>query len=354
MRLLGCALAAATLVACSVAPSDHADVRVRSSSAPRIIGGTPSTAAQDATVLLVLPDSFCTGTLIAPNLVLTARHCTSEMAGNDDCQYFTTDDDVTQIGVILGVDADDSQTPVATGKKLFHETSTDGCGQDIALVLLDHDIPGATIAPVRFTPVTTSDVGIAVGYGDGDDHGDPTPSRYQRAGVSILAVGPATYDYKTKKGATLPADVTAGELLSSESTCFGDSGGPLFDASGNVIGVTSRGIDDLCTDRPSVWEDVVSHQTLIENAANAAGHPLGAPTTPTPSDPPADPPSDPTPADPPSDDPTGGSATAHASDPAPTAQSGCSASSAPIEPTGLAGVVVGAALVLATALRRRR
>ena len=54
-------------------------------SADPIIKGKDSTSDQDAVVLIVKLDfksgiGACTGTLIAPNLVLTARHCVSNVA----------------------------------------------------------------------------------------------------------------------------------------------------------------------------------------------------------------------------------------------------------------------------------
>lgn len=52
---------------------------------------------------------------------------------------------------------------------------------------------------------------------------------------------PTSYTYKTKKGSSIPVSMSPGDLRSSESTCFGDSGGPLFDAAGFVIGVTRAG-----------------------------------------------------------------------------------------------------------------
>jgi len=115
--------------------------------------------------------------------------------------------------------------------------------------------------------VTTS------GYGD-DGTGNVTNGRFVRTGIKVDAVGPSDYSYTTAAGQALPVTLPAGEIGTGESTCFGDSGGPLFDAAGNVIGMTSRGIDGECNDRPSIYTDTASHAQVIMAAATAAGHPL--------------------------------------------------------------------------------
>ena len=362
--VIGLIASAVSGVACG-APSDTENANVsitQKGTDPRIIGGTPSTAAQDATVFINLADGFCTGSLIAPNLVLTARHCVTEMAGNDDCQHFTTDNDPATIGIALGVDASAFDTPtiVAHGTKLYVETNPSGCSYDIALIKLDQDIPNAAIAKVRFTQATTADVGTAIGYGDGDDKGNMTNGRYQRGGIAVTAIGPdTTATYTTAKGKTLNVDVSPGELMTGESTCFGDSGGPLLDAAGLIIGVTSRGVDDFCVDRPTIWSDVFSHLTLIEAAATDAGHPL----TPQSTTPDAGTTEDAGTSSSSSSssssgslgDTDAGNTTDHASDDTTTTTSGCSAAPSTSRAGGkrILAAIMGVALAIVARRRRR-
>lgn len=273
------------LVACS-APNEARDEDV-AAGAQAIVNGAPSTAINDAIVRIDIgtEGGFCTGTLIAPNLVLTARHCLSNMDENSECGTFTSNLTASTMSIRVGVSAGAS---VAKGKQLFVETGQDsGCSHDIGLILLDRDIPNAKTAPVRLGKLAVGEGAWTAGYGD-NGRGQVTPGRYEKGGLEIDAVGPSQYTYRTKQNQSMPVTVPTGEIVTGESTCFGDSGGPLLDMKGNVIGVTSRGIDGSCIDRPSIYSDTASHTPLIRAAAQASGHTIaeadapapGTPTTP--------------------------------------------------------------------------
>jgi secreted trypsin-like serine protease len=271
MRLAPSLLFVATsaVVACFDTPREEQ----RASTHSHIVGGTPSTSAQDATVMLTENGEFaCTATLIAPNLILTARHCVATLDEESDCGIVQKDHDVSGFGVEPGVDATGSDA-VASGKRLIVPSSNDLCGSDVALIELDRDVPDAMVAKVRFSPLKVGETTVAVGYGD-DGSGKQTEGRFQRTGVEITGVGPASSSYKTQDGKSLPVPLTDGDVLSTESTCFGDSGGPLFDSKGRLVGVTSRGIDDACIDRPTIWTGLPRHEKFIRDAAKSAGHPL--------------------------------------------------------------------------------
>ena len=274
LGIMTCGVAAiACACACGHRGTDSAPPRVDEGVGIRIIKGVVSDLSQESVIRLDQRGSFaCTGTLVAPNLVLTARHCVQEIGGNTECGSFMTSEPVTTLSVAMG------QTAKPTGimgKQMFVEKSIDACTTDLALLLLDADIPGAKISKLRFTPVKVGESAVTVGYGD-DGTGEPATKREQRAGLAVDGVGPSVFQYKSKAGA-IPVELAVGELVTGESTCQGDSGGPLFDAKGEIIAVTSRGVDDSCVDRPSIYSTVAAHEVLIRAAFAASGHPIDDP-----------------------------------------------------------------------------
>ncbi len=257
------------LVACGASPSDVTEPRATSTQA--ILGGIASASEHDSVVLFDDNgrDEGCSATLIAPNLVLTALHCVVDYNPNDDCGVPLSAPAPASIFTIsVGVYANPRE-PRARGVRIFTPSAGEGlCGADIALVLLDKDVSGVPTASVRFDVPSLNDGATAVGYGDGG-------GRRERA-TTILALGPTSATYPTRSGRNVSYSLPANDLTTGESTCFGDSGGPLLDNDGRVIAVASRGIDDRCDDRPAVWTSLGPHQALIRDALNISGHPLQA------------------------------------------------------------------------------
>ncbi len=248
-----------------------------------IVGGVldDGAGAHPHVVMLSSRGSVCSGTLVAPNLVLTAWHCVAGMVvqgigcdadGNSlNGDHVAADDDPNDIRVRTGVNP--SGAAVARGAQIFHPSGRNLCDRDIALLLLDRDITGVTPASLRLSHLPVpSERATVVGYGITSDGGTGSGVRRRREQVSVLAAGK---DWNLLLGSS--------ELQLSVSGCSGDSGGPAFDAtSGAVLGVSSRVGD--CDVGPLISTALAGHTTLIHQAFAAAGHAVineGAEAVPT-------------------------------------------------------------------------
>lgn len=250
-----------------------------------IIGGTDSDATQNSVIRLTLRTDggiySCSGTLLAPNLVLTARHCVSATAdGNVGCSPSGVGDSGGQVfgdyapdDLIVGVGAtrvhsrDLGVRP--SGMKIYHDDATNLCNHDLSLILLDMKIAGALISPIRLdAPPLAGETFTAVGWGVTSSTPSPT-TRQERQGVPIVAVGP---------GSGLPTN----EFSVGEAPCSGDSGGPALDSTTDaIIGIVSRGGNGTpedpnnpaasCTGGSNIYTQVAPFKDLILQAFADAG-----------------------------------------------------------------------------------
>lgn len=275
-----------SLCACSAQPSEPA-ARVQGQ---RIIGGSDSPPADDAVMLILTQrniTSVCSSVLIAPNLLLTARHCISAEYPSDGIHCNPDGSLILPSGGQLGAPVSPDKISVFAGASVPSQGSFPGgtvaakgqqiitgdgpsvCKDDIALVVLDRalDQPPARLG---LGLVVAQDAHLSVvGYGltETTDPNSLYSTRHRRDDVPVEFVG------------ILPDTFTLGR-----SVCKGDSGGPAFDpGTGAVVGAYSLGFPGAnaadCSSEEAVnyFVDVTHYETMLRMAFTAAGQPFPDP-----------------------------------------------------------------------------
>jgi Trypsin len=216
-----------------------------------IIRGTVSGTEHDSVVVLTtfedgLRRSLCTATLVAPNLIITARHCVSDTDSSTACSMEGTpitgggvkaERDPNDLVVFLGKDGIAPDTEVeangsARGAKVIVDSATNICNRDLAFVVLDKKLT-APVAPIRLGAPAIDEKLAAVGWGI-DETGTLPKSREVRPDISLIGIGPAMYPDNASYG------YGDREFMIGESACAGDSGSPAFAKTGAVVGVAAR------------------------------------------------------------------------------------------------------------------
>jgi hypothetical protein len=279
------AIAVALVGGCSGPAGDPSgETTGRASSA--IQGGTEDTA-DGFTVAVVSTaaggSGLCTGVLLAPNVVATARHCVAPQSSDAvDCAtttlgapfpvsnlYVSTDTELALTSALLP--AVEVIVPTGAWEDLL-------CGNDIAVLILSKNIELPQYAVPALDPRMTDHAAwattvTAIGYGeDGISSQIGTlGTRRILQGIPLQCIPNDTTFADCYADPTLRSTVAGAEFVSGAGPCVGDSGSGAFDqtqfGAGKWVafGVLSRGDAHACA--VSVYTRFDSWKWLLVAAA---------------------------------------------------------------------------------------
>ena len=287
-RRLGAALLASLgSVACVASPSGE---RPSSERSP-VVNGEPSESGIEDAVLLLRTvvderDLVCSSSLVAPNLVLTARHCVSHLV--DGLFSCTTRGELVEDGSGAGrlgvhLPAADlefygnelpREMPLARGERVLSTLSETICQNDLAFVVLDRSLE-LPVFPLRLAGrARRGELATMVGYGLDETQNETEPfdvttqGRTRKTDLVVAEVGPDSLD----DGVTTAPPRSV--VVEEPSGCVGDSGGPLLAQKTNaVLGVYSLLNAESClaSDARHLFAHVPPFRALTDEAFLAAG-----------------------------------------------------------------------------------
>ena len=205
---------------------------------PRIVGGTVASATDNPFQVALLRASqpnnagaqFCGGTLVRPNMVVTAAHCSD----------FVT---APQVQVLTGtqlLDGTGDRRNVA--RIAIHPAwNSNTFDNDVAVWELTSDATGLPLATLATENGPVGADLLVTGWGTLTEGGS-SPIDLRRVAVPLVDTADCN-DANSYDGGILPSMICAGLDTGGRDSCQGDSGGPLTRGPGNgmLTGIVSWG-----------------------------------------------------------------------------------------------------------------
>ena len=318
-RRLVTTLAAAALVLGLIGASPAA-----AGAGPRIVGGSPTTIGEWPWQVAIAADpesfggngfqrQFCGGTLVAPNVVLSAAHCFHDVFDNngdfDDPDLFSVitgrttlssnvGQEIEVSNLFVAVDAggtpiyEAAGDPTPSGPDLFDDFTFEWDAVFVTLAANSSSTPIKIAGPDETALWAAGRAAAATGWGTTSSGGSKSDTLRQ---VGIHMISDAFCGGLTSYGSEFTPEtmVCAGEEAGGKDTCQGDSGGPLVvpmaGGAFRLVGDTSFGFGCATPNFPGVYgriaDDPMRSAIACGIQREAGANVLGAgafPSCPTP------------------------------------------------------------------------
>ncbi len=228
---------ALSLAACGGEPPAAESTEQLGSESTAIVSGAIDAELDGVVGVLALDrGTACSGVVVTPRLVLTARHCIAPMAG-------PSADTVDCSATKFGPSSEPAKIHVATTSggavlverhavvKVLVPEGDSFCGEDIAALVLAKPLPASAVHPIAMRLDRTPEVGETFSaVGVGRSGAEPSGTRRRRDGLKVSCVGIGCKS----------THLDEREWWGEGAVCEGDSGGPALDAEGRVFGIASR------------------------------------------------------------------------------------------------------------------
>lgn len=220
-----------------------------------IVDGTFETGYPEVVLMYRRDGAACTGTIIAPRVVLTANHCVaSRFGGAAPASYF-------RVYIGSSTRALTAEYQVSEVRPVPNAGLDSRRANDVALLILATPAqePPRELARESAWGLLSSSV-TAVGYGQ-------TPS------------GGSGTKYRTTTAITM---VQEGFVFVQPAVCSGDSGGPLIGPDGKIYGVASfifspdGRTEPRCGTAPGAYNAIEHHLEFIDGVLEEMGSCVGS------------------------------------------------------------------------------
>jgi secreted trypsin-like serine protease len=217
----------------------------------------------------------CTGTLIAPRVVLTAGHCAT-----------------LATRIFVGNDVDRRGKIYEVAKAMRHPRyGRPAHANDLLVLLLKRPVEGVVPRAIASSAlIDSARIGRAVGFGNTEETGSIGYGIKRQVDIPIASnacAGRVDGDSDARVyGCIARHEIVAGKSMLARDSCTGDSGGPFYVADSRgawrLAGATSRATDtagSLCGDG-GIYVRIDAYLDWIQKAAQIRLRPAEAPRRP--------------------------------------------------------------------------